>query len=75
MGISMLRQAEYAIAILSRGSHDEEKTKICVCCLNQDTHACPHQREGGKTGPCDHYRLDETDVAQTEERVMKFLQG
>jgi len=71
----MLREAAHAMDVLSRGSHHEaEKTKLCVCCLNQDTQACPHQ-QGGKAGLCSQYILDERNPLETEERVLLALLG
>ena len=72
--LGRMRDPKTALEILSTGGEKTERVALCVCCGNHGTASCPH-KGNEKIGLCNHYRLDETDLAQTETRVMKFLQG
>jgi hypothetical protein len=62
-----MRDAGTALQILSR-SGDLSTASLCVCCENAGKSTCPHQGKI-KTGHCATYKLDESDVSETERRV------
>jgi hypothetical protein len=68
-----MRDAKIALQILAP-SGDTSQASLCVCCANFGTPACPHRGEE-KTGHCEGYRLDESDIARTEGRVHAALCG
>ena len=70
-----MKDAETALDILSSGDRVKaERVALCVCCVNRNTASCPHKGTE-KVGLCGDYRLNETNIEQTETRVLAFLQG
>lgn len=52
----------------------DDKTRLCFFCVNLGATECPHLGKE-KTGVCDGYIFDESDIPQTEKLVMALLQS
>ena len=65
-----MRDARTAHSLLNCCGHEE--VHLCPCCLRLGQDECPY-RGNERTGICEHYALDERDIAATYVRGMDAI--